>query len=84
MKKKPNECFKCKSWGHCSHHVFRLEEPYFNEIACDRHIEDLFKHADEVLGTGNGIFRTHRSSTGSVSRNDATEADLFVKKEFTK
>ena len=69
MIKRKDECLFCKSRS-CSTRIVRLEEPAYDEIACCRHIGDLEKHSDEVLGSHNGIMRCHISSTGRLKRGE--------------
>ena len=69
MSKRKDECIFCKSRS-CSTRIVRLAEPKYDEIACNKHITDMEKHSDEVLGTHNGIMRSHISSTGRQKRGE--------------
>lgn len=64
-----NECFKCKS-RFCANGIISTNDfgKQFNEIACPKHVDDLYDYADEVLGSYNGVFRKHISTTGCLSR----------------
>ena len=69
--KRADECFKCTS-RRC---FTRIKTPYdswgmpggvvFDEIACRKHVDDLEKHADEVLGDA---WRHHLTSGDLVRR----------------
>lgn len=61
MKKRKDECLFCSS-RKCGTRIVRLIEPKYDEIACDKHVLELEKHSDKVLGTHNGILRNHISS----------------------
>ncbi len=67
IEKKKNECQFCKSI-HCFQQIYRDEEPKYDEVYCNKHIKEAEKACDEVLGIGNGLVRTHRSSSGRISR----------------
>jgi len=67
MKKLINECQFCKS-RFCYHRIVREEEPKYDEVYCNKHIEEAEKEADRVLGVGNGIRRNHISGTGIQRR----------------
>jgi hypothetical protein len=69
MGKRKDECLFCNSRS-CYFQIYRFEEPVYNEIACSKHITDLEKHSEKVLGTNNGIKRTHLTSTGKLKRNN--------------
>lgn len=77
-----NECFKCRS-RFCSNGIISSDDDgeAFNEIACNKHVEDLEKYADEVLGKNNGVFRMHSSITGTYSRRTLKEGLRRLKKE---
>lgn len=64
-----NECFECKS-RFCADGIISINDfgKQFNEIACPKHVDDLYAYADEVLGSYNGVFRKHIITTGSLSR----------------
>jgi hypothetical protein len=40
----------------------------YDEVACNKHIIDLEKHSDRVLGRGNGVMRTHVTGTSKKKR----------------
>lgn len=40
----------------------------FDEVSCDEHRRDLEKHADNILGSHNGVLRNHISSSAKLSR----------------
>lgn len=68
MKKLKNECQFCKS-RFCHTQIYRDEAPLYDEVFCDKHIQQGQDEADKVLGArGSGVFRWHRSSTGNISR----------------
>jgi len=64
-----DQCLFCRSRS-CYSRIVRKEEPNYDEIACDKHISDLEKHSDEILGKNNGIIRTHITSTGKLRRGE--------------
>ena len=64
MNKRKDECLFCGS-RKCHTRIVRLEEPSYDEVACHKHIEELEKHSDAVLGCKNGIYRNHISSCGT-------------------
>lgn len=76
-----NECFKCRS-RFCSNGIISSDDDgeAFNEIACPKHTDDLYKYADEVLGSGNGVMRMHLSTSSILSRRILKE-DLIKDKE---
>jgi hypothetical protein len=69
MKKRNDECLFCGKRS-CSTRIVRLETPTYDEIACDKHIADLEKHSDEVLGSKNGVMRCHITSSGRLKRGE--------------
>jgi hypothetical protein len=80
MKKRKDECLFCSSRT-CSTRIYRREIPIYDEIACGKHVSDLEKHSDEVLGTKNGIMRTHVQTTGKFKRGEiySWEIEAFKK-----
>ena len=64
MIKRKDECLFCNSRT-CHTRIVRLEYPRYDEVACDKHIVELEKHCDAVLGCKNGIVRNHCSSCGT-------------------
>jgi len=78
---RPDQCFKCTS-RNCPEHIYRDEPPYFNEVACRKHRDDLHKYVDQILGVKNGVMRIYRSSTGACSRNDVPKVAKLIKKEL--
>ena len=62
-----DKCLFCKS-KKCSYRVVRYEVPRYDEVACSKHVDDLYKHVDATLGVENGIGRHYMSSTGHLSR----------------
>jgi len=64
-----DQCLFCNSRS-CNTRIVRLEEPKYDEVACRRHIEDLEKQSDEVLGRGNGVMRHHITSSGQLKRGE--------------
>ena len=69
MKKRKDECLFCSSRT-CNTRIVRQNEPKYDEIACYKHIEELEKHSDEVLGYKNGVMRHHITSTGQLKRGE--------------
>lgn len=65
--KKKNECQFCKSI-HCFKQIYRDEPPIYDEVYCEKHNKEAEQECDRVLGKGNGVFRTYRSSTARISR----------------
>lgn len=72
MGKRKYECLFCKSRT-CNTRIVRFEEPKYDEVACSKHMEYLEKHSDNVLGSGNGIIRTHITSSSRLMRGDKFE-----------
>jgi hypothetical protein len=68
MKKRIDECFMCKSRS-CYKRVYRNEEPYFYEIACEDHEWHLDEFSDEILGKNNGVMRIYVSGSSIQKRN---------------
>lgn len=68
-KKRKDECVICKSRS-CNFRIVRLEEPRFDEIACNTHIQKLCDHADETLGSHTGNYRHHISGIQNLKRGD--------------
>ena len=64
MKKRKDECFKCTSRS-CYTKIIAY---CYEEIACNKHLRDLEKESDLILGKGNGVQRIHQSSTGKMAR----------------
>lgn len=64
-----NECFKCKN-RFCSVGIISCDDNgnAFNEVACAKHTDDLYKEADRILGKDNGVMRLHVSTTSTLSR----------------
>lgn len=67
--KRKDECQFCTSRS-CFKQIFRDEDPKYDEVYCDKHCNEAEQEANRVMGDGKGIFRTHRSSTGKVSRGE--------------
>ncbi len=66
--KRKDECEFCTSRS-CHHQIYRDQEPKYDQVHCFEHIEKGELQADEILGgKGSGMFRTHRSSTGKLTR----------------
>lgn len=63
---KGSKCFFCNSYRS----YLRIVTPNlgYDQVACQKHISDLEKHADATLGSGNGVLRMHVSSTGILFR----------------
>ena len=74
-KKRKDECFTCTSRA-CYTRVVRENDPKYDEVACRKHIKELEHHADEMLGSGNGIIRSHISSTGYQKRGVALTQEM--------
>jgi hypothetical protein len=75
MKKRKDECLFCTS-RNCYTRIYRREVPIYDELACRRHVEELQKHSDEVLGTNNGIYRNHISGTGTFKRGEVYQWEI--------
>jgi hypothetical protein len=69
MAKRKDECLFCSSRT-CSTRIYRRDVPIYDELACDKHILDLEKHSDEVLGSHNGIMRNHVQGSGKYKRGE--------------
>jgi hypothetical protein len=69
MRKRIDECLFCSSRT-CRTRIVRPEEPHYDEVACNRHISELEKHSDVVLGRKNGVMRHHISSLGNLKRGE--------------
>jgi len=68
-RKRKDECQFCTSRS-CSGQIYRVDYPYYDEIYCDKHQQEAFEASDKVLGVGNGIYRTFKSSTGKLKRGE--------------
>ncbi len=68
-----DQCKFCNSRS-CYTRIVRFEEPFYDEVACSKHISDLEKHSDKTLGIKNGIIRTHISSCGKLKRGEEVTA----------
>ena len=79
--KRKDECLFCKSRA-CYTRIYRESDekgPAYDEVACDKHIIDLEKHSDEVLGSHNGVMRWHQGSTGKLKRGEKIHSDMEPK-----
>jgi len=66
MKKLINECQFCKS-RFCYNRIVREEEPRYDEVFCNKHIDEAEKESDRVLGAP-GYKRAYISGTGIQKR----------------
>ena len=66
MNKLINECQFCKN-RFCYHRIVREQEPKYDEVYCNKHINEAEEEADKVLGNP-GHMRTHISGTGIQKR----------------
>lgn len=68
MKKRTDECLFCKKRS-CYERVVssKDEGETYDEIACEDHIDDLYKHSDEHAP---GVMKYFISSTGKFKRGD--------------
>lgn len=71
------KCFKCNR-RKCCYRIY-TKDLRFDEVACNEHEHDLELHADKVLGSHNGIMRSHDISSYPLRR--ATEKSLRVIRE---
>lgn len=76
--KRKDECLFCSS-RRCYTRIYRVEEPSYDEIACDKHIHELEKHNDEVLGSHNRVMRVHQSSSSRLKRSGPIHSDMEPK-----
>jgi hypothetical protein len=65
-----DQCLFCGSRS-CYERVVRIEEPFYDEIACPKHVDDLHKHVGEKLGNEIGVGRHYITSTGGLKRGEA-------------
>ena len=72
VKKRVDECVICSKRS-CYTRIVRLKAPKYDEIACSKHILELEKHSNEVLGTKNGVMRCHISGTTKQCRGNDNE-----------
>lgn len=63
MSKRKDECFMCSS-RRCYFRVTCFDHG-FDEVACRKHRDDLYKHSDVALP---GIVKTFTTSTGLLRR----------------
>jgi hypothetical protein len=62
---------KCKFCNSLRCHTRIIsEDKTYDEIACDKHIHDLESDSDKILGSHNGVMRTHISSSMTVKRGE--------------
>ena len=68
-----DQCFKCNSRG-CYCRVVSSEDDglSFDEVACINHVEELYRHSDEVLPD---VMKYFISSTGKLKRGDKVEEE---------
>jgi len=50
-----------------------VKKRVYDEIACSKHILELEKHSNEVLGTKNSVMRCHISGTTKQCRGNDNE-----------
>lgn len=53
----------------------------FDHVACPDHMDNLCAYADAVLGSNNGVWRTHSSSTGPQSRGEKDASDIELERK---
>jgi hypothetical protein len=63
---KGSKCLFCRSYK--SHLRIVTPDGVFDEVACRKHIDDLYSYANQTLGKNNGIVRMHETSTGILFR----------------
>ena len=68
MNKRKDECQFCKSRS-CYHRIVRKIPPLYDEVFCSKHVKEGYDECDSILGKGNGIMRSHISSTGKLKRD---------------
>lgn len=73
--KRKDECLFCTS-RNCHTRIYRRDVPIYDEIACSKHVNDLEKHSDEMLGINNGIMRAYASGTGTYKRGEVYKWEL--------
>lgn len=73
MKERKDECLFCSSRS-CYSQIFRDEEPKYDEVFCEKHINEGYENASKTLNEGIHL-RTHRDSTGKLSRGDRLKHD---------
>lgn len=64
-----NQCLFCNS-RQCHTRIY-TDNMGYDEVACSKHIKELEHHADETLGSHNGVLRWHHSSSGFLTRGVA-------------
>jgi len=77
--KRKDECLFCNS-RKCYTQIYREADemgPAYNEIACSKHVEELGKHSDEVLGSHNGVMRVYVSSSSRLTRNNKPSEEVY-------
>lgn len=70
-RKTGNQCLFCRS-RQC-HTRIHTDNLGYDEVACIRHVKELEQHADETLGSNNGVLRWHISSSGLLERGTINE-----------
>jgi len=71
MKKRPNECLFCTS-RKCYTHIYSSDGgKTYNEIACQRHVNELYEHSDKMAA---GVLKRYCTSTGTRDRREMIEA----------
>jgi len=80
MTKRKDECLFCTS-RKCYERVVATEDngKLYDEIACIKHVDELYKHSDETVPK---VMRIFSSSTGRVKRGDLGIFESY--KEVTK
>lgn len=71
--KRKDQCQFCTS-RRCHNRILRTEPPVWDEVACNKHLDDAFEAVDLALGVGTGITRSYISSTGFLKRGENKQA----------
>lgn len=66
---KASKCKFCNSTN-CKTRIVCADGQFYDEVACDKHIRALETDADTILGSNNGIMRTHITSSQPVKRGE--------------
>jgi hypothetical protein len=71
LKKRKNECLFCTS-RKCNHRIVSVDDgKTYDEIACRKHVKELYKHSDE---NASGIEKHHIETTGTLYRSESVHS----------
>lgn len=80
MAKRKDECLFCRS-RKCPERIVTLKDKgqLYDEIACIKHVKELYKHSDETVPKTMRIFS---SSTGNQQRGDMQIFESMIEQRY--